>query len=373
MEFYVYVHKKKTDGEVFYVGKGKGFRAWVTTYRSSFWTSVFEKHGRDVEIVVDNLSEEEALNLERELISFYGRRDTGTGVLVNLCDGGKGSSGAVRTQEYKDNVSKRISGTNHPRFDPREWTFYNFKTTQTVISTKYSFGREFSDVSVGTLFTEKGTHKGWVVKEVISECDLNRMVAGYCGVHNRNADKTEYEFINVFTFERLSGTRHDLMDRVENFNASAVILGTVRVSKGWTLVEVFNAHPIEFLQNPSLLDKNPKADKTVYEFVQLQTGEEFLGTRTEFQRKYGFTVRDLFQKQTNYSVKGWCLKARLHEVIVHVQKDYSVYSFIHIDGTEFVGTRSEFKEKFGYHLKPLFSKKPFKTCKGWSLSPQQPE
>jgi hypothetical protein len=55
------------------------------------------------------------------------------------------------------------------------------------------------------------------------------MVAGYCGVHNRNADKTEYEFINVFTFERLSGTRHDLMDRVENFNASAVILGTLSI------------------------------------------------------------------------------------------------------------------------------------------------
>lgn len=367
MEFYVYVHKKRTDGEVFYVGKGKAHRAWVTTYRSDFWTKVFEKHGRDVEIIADNLSEDEALNIEKELILFYGRRDIGTGTLVNLCDGGRGSAGKVHTQEYKDNVSKRVSGKNHPRFDAREWTFYNFKTEETIISTKYDFGKKFSDISVGTLFTEKGTHKGWVVREIISYHDLKRMVNGYCGIYNNGADRSEYEFINVFTLERVSGTRHDLMNMVENFNASAVILGTVRVSKGWTLVSVFNSYPLEFLQNPSSLENNPKADKTIHEFINLKTGEEFSGTRIEFKRKYGFTVKDLFQKQTNYSVKGWCLKSRFREALKHVQKDYSVYCFVHKDGNLFTGTRVEFKEKFGYSVKPLFAKNPLKTCKGWSL------
>jgi hypothetical protein len=163
------------------------------------------------------------------------------------------------------------------------------------------------------------------------------------------------------------------MNMVENFNASAVILGTVRVSKGWTLVSIFNSYPLEFLQNPSSLENNPKADKTIHEFINLKTGEEFSGTRIEFKRKYGFTVKDLFQKQTNYSVKGWCLKSRFHEALKHVQKDYSVYCFVHKDGNLFTGTRVEFKEKFGYSVKPLFAKTPLKTCKGWSLSPQQSE
>lgn len=367
MDFYVYIHKKKTDGEVFYVGKGKAHRAWVTTYRSNFWTKVFEKHGRDVEIVANGLSEEEALDIEKSLILFYGRRDIGTGTLVNLCEGGEGCSGRIHTQEYKDNVSKRVSGKNHPRFDARVWTFYNFKTKETAVLTKYDFGKKFPDISVGTLFTEKGTHKGWVVREVILEEDLERMMRGYCGIYNHKADKTEYEFINVFTFEKVSGTRHDLMHMVENFNASAVILGSVRVSKGWTLVDVFNNHSIEFLQSPSSLEKNPKADKTVYEFVELKTGEEFSGTRTEFQRKYGFSVRDLFCKSTNYSVKGWCLKLRLREATENAQQDYLVYSFIHKNGDVFIGTRAEFKKKFGHHIKSLFGSKPAKFCKGWSL------
>ena len=57
MDFYVYVHKKKTNGEVFYVGKGSGKRAWSAFGRNSMWKRTADKYGWLVEIVQDKLQD----------------------------------------------------------------------------------------------------------------------------------------------------------------------------------------------------------------------------------------------------------------------------------------------------------------------------
>ena len=75
MDFYVYVHKKKSSGEVFYVGKGSGKRAWSSFGRNELWKRTANKYGWYVEIVENNLQDWYAFELERDLISFYGRRD----------------------------------------------------------------------------------------------------------------------------------------------------------------------------------------------------------------------------------------------------------------------------------------------------------
>ena len=45
MDFYVYVHKKKSNGEVFYVGKGSGKRAWSSFGRNEIWQRTANKYG----------------------------------------------------------------------------------------------------------------------------------------------------------------------------------------------------------------------------------------------------------------------------------------------------------------------------------------
>jgi len=102
----VYIHKRKTNGEIFYVGVGKNVsRAYDKWKRSNFWKAIAQKHGVDVEIVCEFDTIEEAKDLEIELISKYGRIDNGTGILCNMTDGGDGAKGAPRP----DCVRKKIS------------------------------------------------------------------------------------------------------------------------------------------------------------------------------------------------------------------------------------------------------------------------
>ena len=43
-KYYVYAHKKKQDGEIFYIGKGVGRRAYKKTGRSTYWNNIVKKN-----------------------------------------------------------------------------------------------------------------------------------------------------------------------------------------------------------------------------------------------------------------------------------------------------------------------------------------
>jgi len=93
----VYIHRKKTNREVFYVGIGRPDRPYQKSpsARSVFWHRVVDKYGYIVEVIHTGISWEEACNIEMDLIELIGRRDLGTGTLVNLTDGGEGATGCI--------------------------------------------------------------------------------------------------------------------------------------------------------------------------------------------------------------------------------------------------------------------------------------
>lgn len=110
-DFYVYLHRRKTDGKVFYVGKGRGDRAWQVNpaRRSSHWIRVKKKYGYTVEIYLDGLQEWYSNELEVQLISYYGREN-----LCNFTDGGEGASGIAKTAETRNKLSASKKGKKRP-------------------------------------------------------------------------------------------------------------------------------------------------------------------------------------------------------------------------------------------------------------------
>ena len=89
--WYLYRHLKPS-GEVFYIGIGKtkNFkRAYSKNNRNKWRKNIVSKYEFEVQILTKDLSEQDIKDLERALISWYGRRDLGKGTLVNLTDGGE--------------------------------------------------------------------------------------------------------------------------------------------------------------------------------------------------------------------------------------------------------------------------------------------
>lgn len=103
-EYYVYAWLKK-DGSVYYIGKGKGKRA-------------YRKGCGKIQIIASNLSERDAFDFESLLIKTIGRKDLNEGPLHNRNNGMIGGD----TSQYIDyskrkslvaNLGERFKGHSH--------------------------------------------------------------------------------------------------------------------------------------------------------------------------------------------------------------------------------------------------------------------
>ena len=87
-DFYTYAYLR-TDGTPYYIGKGRGYRAFSRRRKGTRPP----KDKSRILILKQNLSEEEAFKHECYMISIFGRKDAGTGILLNRTNGGEGLSG----------------------------------------------------------------------------------------------------------------------------------------------------------------------------------------------------------------------------------------------------------------------------------------
>lgn len=84
--YYVYEWFIVESQEVFYVGKGCKYRYKTTKRENRYFMHMLSTHNCDVRKIADNLTEQEALDLERERIAYY--RALPNSRLTNVQDGG---------------------------------------------------------------------------------------------------------------------------------------------------------------------------------------------------------------------------------------------------------------------------------------------
>lgn len=255
-DFYVYTHHRLSDGRIFYVGKGKCGRYQQFTKRSDWWKRIANKYGVFIKIHLDGLREYYALELEIDMIAFYGRMDRGTGCLINLTDGGDGTSGHIRSRETIEKIASKHRGTKRskefcdrlkaswkPRkcnYDKNIYNFMNISTREVINSTRVDFEKLYN-VTTNTLFCKTGniTNLNWTV---LPDCYTVDSYIKYITQRKltKQYDKQYYSFMNS-DGTKFKGTRREL---AVTFNVCLTQLNTLfkkirprKTVKGWSLLK----------------------------------------------------------------------------------------------------------------------------------------
>jgi hypothetical protein len=109
--YYTYAYLRE-DRTPYYIGKGTG-------YRINDKKRTIPIPPRDRRLILKTFdNEKDAFKHEIYMISVYGRKDLGTGILRNLTDGGEGSVNIIRTKEHLDALSegrKHIYTSQHSK------------------------------------------------------------------------------------------------------------------------------------------------------------------------------------------------------------------------------------------------------------------
>jgi hypothetical protein len=111
MNYYTYAYLRE-DGTPYYIGKGKDDRA----YKKGRGQIKPPKDKNRIIFLKQNLTEEEAFRHEKYMISIFGRKDLGNGILRNRTDGGEGASNVIRSEETRKKMSEAKMGNRNGMF-----------------------------------------------------------------------------------------------------------------------------------------------------------------------------------------------------------------------------------------------------------------
>ena len=123
--YYTYAYLRE-DGTPYYIGKGKGRRSHQK--HNGFYPPPKER----ILLLKQNLTEDEAFRHEVYMISIFGRKDLGNGILYNKTDGGRGCTHKIMTEKDLYNRSKGRLGKQLSESHKRRISEANTGTPKTM-------------------------------------------------------------------------------------------------------------------------------------------------------------------------------------------------------------------------------------------------
>jgi hypothetical protein len=212
---YVYRHIRLDKNEPFYIGIGSDMtnkRANEKARRNNIWKKIVAKSNYEIEILIDDITYEEAKLKEIEFIKLYGRIDLNNGTLANLTDGGDGTPNRIFTPEHKMKLSLSQIGKEKSQETKDKLRKYRLGVSNSpearVKISKANKGRKNSEALMNLLRNRKRE---------------NNPVFGIRGADNKNFKG----FIQVFKNGVYLGQYEGIRDCAEKLNVTATKVSAV--------------------------------------------------------------------------------------------------------------------------------------------------
>ena len=175
---YEYRLPESEGGHTYYVGQGNYDRPYAThPYRGHKGNPCIKPTDKNqIVIIKKNLTEQEAKDLEIELIAKHGRLDLGEGYLLNRTDGGEGINGYIFSEETKRKMSEALKGK--PLSEEHKRKLSEAKKGK-ILSDETR--KKISEANKGKIYSEETRRK-------MSESNKNRPLVTciHCGEASKN-------------------------------------------------------------------------------------------------------------------------------------------------------------------------------------------
>jgi hypothetical protein len=116
--YYIYRHIRPDKNQVFYIGLGKFSKTYNRSKdkrRNKLWLNIVNKNSGKykVEIILEDLTFEQAIEKEKEFIELYGKIIDKSGTLANVLNFGSGSIKGFISEENKQLLKLRMIGNKY--------------------------------------------------------------------------------------------------------------------------------------------------------------------------------------------------------------------------------------------------------------------